>query len=180
MLFRGHSRRLPWFKLLVGLAVAGYLIFLLLTVPRRALERARRYQCRNNLKQIGWALHNYRDAYGSFPPLYTVDDEGRPLHSWRTLLLPYLDQKQLYEQIDLTKPWNDEFNAGVGKQVPDVYRCVLAQTSRNQTTYLAVAVGDSCLRPGQSRSLNEITDGTDRTVIITEVAADSAVPCPST
>ena len=65
----------------------------------------------NNLKQIALALLNYEQAHHALPPAYTVDAQGRPLHSWRTLILPYLDQESLYQTIDLSKPWNDPANA---------------------------------------------------------------------
>ena len=54
---------------------------------------------------------NYEQAYNALPPAYTVDANGRPLHSWRTLILPYLEQESLYQTIDLSKPWNDPANA---------------------------------------------------------------------
>ena len=71
--------------------IASYgLLVLLLTgavwmvVPdvRSSREAARPSQCRNNLSQIGLALHNYRDRYGSFPPAFVADEHGRPMHSW--------------------------------------------------------------------------------------------------
>ena len=67
-------------------------------------------QCANNLKQIALALRNYESVYHALPPAYTVDAEGKPLHSWRTLILPYLEQQALYDKIDLSKPWDDPAN----------------------------------------------------------------------
>src|SRR5579864_1434043 len=55
-------------------------------------EASWRAQCKNNLKYIGQALHNYHDTFGSFPPAYIADSNGRPMHSWRVLLLPFFDQ----------------------------------------------------------------------------------------
>jgi len=55
-----------------------------------AREAARRMQCTCHLKGLGLAFHTYHDAYGSFPPAYTVDADGRPLHSWRVLILPFI------------------------------------------------------------------------------------------
>ena len=76
-------------ELLVVIAVIALLIALMLPAVRTSGEAARRSQCVNNLKQIGLALHNYESTYDALPPAYTVDAAGRPLHSWRTLILPY-------------------------------------------------------------------------------------------
>ena len=93
------------------LGIIALLIALLLPAIRSAGPAARRAQCVNNLKQIALALHNYEQAHKALPPAYTVDAKGRPLHSWRTLILPYLEQEPLYQTIDLSKPWNDPANA---------------------------------------------------------------------
>ncbi len=94
----------------VGIGVV--LVALMLPAVRRcAGEAARRSQCKNNLKQIALALHNYEAHYHALPPAYTVDGDGKPLHSWRTLILPYVDQQSLYSRIDLSKPWDDPANA---------------------------------------------------------------------
>ena len=88
------------------LGCGGILVALLLPAVSAAREAARRTQCMNHLKQVALALHNYHDVFQAFPPAYTVDEDGKPLHSWRTLILPYLEQAALYEQIDLSKPWD--------------------------------------------------------------------------
>jgi len=73
-------------------------------------EAARRMQCSSYSKGILLAFHNYSDTHGALPPLYTVDDEGKPLHSWRVLILPFLEQQDLYNQIRLDEPWDSEYN----------------------------------------------------------------------
>src|SRR4029450_11476448 len=89
-------------ELLVVIGVIGVLIGLLLPNMRRSgVSAARRMSCQNHLKQIAIALLNYQDVYHSLPPAYTVDASGKPLHSWRTLILPYLEPRALYEKIDL-------------------------------------------------------------------------------
>ena len=123
--------------LVVG-AIIAILITLLLPAHRSAPKAGRRAQCRNNMKQIGFALHNYHDTYGSFPPAFTVDAEGNRLHSWRTLLLPYLDQKILYETIDLTKPWDDPANQEAFNTNLAVYQCPSAFLDSPVTTYHGV------------------------------------------
>ena len=82
-------------------------IGLLLPMRRTASEAARRTGCGFNLRGIAQALQVYAKEHGSLPPAYTKDAQGRPLHSWRTLILPYMEEKQLFDTIDLTKPWDD-------------------------------------------------------------------------
>ena len=82
---------------------------------RAASERAER---RSNLKQIGIALAQYADDHGRYPPAFTVDADGRPLHSWRTLILPSFDQAALAAKIDLSTPWDSPANAEYAKMQP--------------------------------------------------------------
>src|SRR5262245_16452317 len=102
-------------KVLGILFLIAVAISLCLPPVTRGREAARRTQCKNNLKQILLALTNYELEYQALPPAHTTDANGNPLHSWRTLILPYLDQRQLYESIDLSKPWNDPINADACK-----------------------------------------------------------------
>lgn len=157
--------------LLIGFVAAA----LFLPSVRRAREPARRSQCKNNLKQIGLALHNYHDKYQAFPPAFTVDADGRPLHSWRALILPYMDKETLYNKIDLTKPWDDPANAEVFKAVVEAYRCPSELGPATHTTYLAVVTSNSCLRLGESARLSDIKDGASKTLLVTEVDSEHAV-----
>src|SRR4029077_3708459 len=111
---------------------------LLLPAFRSAQPGARRAQCTNNLKQIALALHNYAQIYEALPPAHTVDANGRPLHSWRTLILPYLEQGPLYQTIDLSKPWDDPANAKANETLVPVFRCLESVGAQNKTTYLAI------------------------------------------
>ena len=76
-----RQRRFTLIELLVLMAILGILIALLLPATRFSRYAARRAQCTNNLKQIALALHNYERMYQALPPAYTVDANGRPLHS---------------------------------------------------------------------------------------------------
>jgi len=96
-------------ELLVVIAIIAVLIALLLPAVQQAREAARRSQCKNNLKQIGLALHNYHETYGLFP-FSTANSSsnagdtpaGAPIlnHSGWVMLLPYLDQAPLYNQFN--------------------------------------------------------------------------------
>lgn len=140
-----------------------------------ARPAAQRAQCKNNLKQIGLALHNYAEDQGALPPAYTVDANGKPLHSWRTLILPYLDQKALYESIDLSKPWNDTANAEAYKTTIQVYACPSADLPTGHTTCLALVGPERCFHPTRPRVFEDFLDGTSNTVCVIDASAAEAV-----
>ena len=79
--------------------LVGFLILTVLPPVTDTGRPARRTECKNHLKQLALAMHNYHDKYGSFPPAYIADKNGRPMHSWRVLLLPFLEFGPLYEGI---------------------------------------------------------------------------------
>ena len=91
-------------ELLVVIAIIAILISLLLPAVQQAREAARRTQCKNNLKQLGLGLHNYHDVFNIFPQAYfasMVDGSSQEQQGfgWGTMLLPYLDQTPLYNQL---------------------------------------------------------------------------------
>ena len=148
----------------------GVGIALLLPAVQAAREAARRMQCANHIKQIVLALHNYHDAYNTFPPLYTVDANGRPLHSWRVLILPFIEQQGLYDAIRLDEPWDSAHNSQFHNQVPSVFRC--PSNPQGGTSYVAIAgevfVPATVANRG-TKGLVDITDGTSNTLAIVEV-----------
>lgn len=164
------------FAIVAILTIFLGLIALLLPMTRRARPAAFRTQCRNNLKQIALALHSYRDVHDALPPACTVDSSGKPLHSWRTLILPWLDEGPLYKSIDLSKPWNDPANAEAFKAVPAVFRCPSLELQSGHTTYLAVVGDDFCFHGTQPRQATDLTDEANQTLMVFEVALESSVP----
>lgn len=167
-----HNYRI--IEILSVLGIVGLLIGFLSPVSR-GREAPRRSQCKNNLKQIGLALHNYHDTYGTLPPAYMPDKNGKPLHSWRTLILPFLDQTALYNTIDLSKPWNDPVNAKAYAAKIPIYECPSSRNPENHTTYLAVVTPHSIIRPGAPRRWSQITDGLCNTLMVIEAPTDRAV-----
>jgi prepilin-type N-terminal cleavage/methylation domain-containing protein len=96
-------------ELLVVISIIGLFVALLLPAVQAAREAARRMQCRNHLKQLGLALHNYHDSHKTFPSLvYLGNGAGRPQgpyhHTWITSILPYLEQQALHDQVDFLIP----------------------------------------------------------------------------
>ena len=161
--------------------VIAVVIALLLPPVKRSREAARRTQCKNNLKQIVLALNAYESEYGVFPPAFTANSEGQPLHSWRTLILPYLDQEDLYKKIDLSKPWNDPTNAEVYQTPVYTLCCPSAPFPDSNlrpscmTTYLAAVTEDSCLRPIESLKKKQISDTLSSTLMVIELRTEDAV-----
>jgi prepilin-type N-terminal cleavage/methylation domain-containing protein len=90
-------------ELLVVIAIIGVLVALLLPAVQAAREAARRSSCSNNLKQIGIATHNFHDTYNVFPPLRIAGAEGWA--SYWVLIMPYMEQKNVYDSWDLTRKY---------------------------------------------------------------------------
>jgi len=134
-------------------------------------------QCKNNLKNIVLALHNYASRNGGqFPPAYTVDSNGKPLHSWRTLILAHVDRRELYDRVDYSKPWNDPVNADVFKTALSVYSCPSLENPDNLTTYQVIVSPGSCFPLPKSRNMSEMTDGAGQTLLVVEMCSEHAVP----
>jgi hypothetical protein len=75
----------------------------------------------NNLRQIGFALHDFNDTHGRLPPAVLYSKAGRPLHSWRVLLLPFLEEGALYQEFKLDEPWDSPHNSALIARMPKVY-----------------------------------------------------------
>ena len=149
--------------------IIGVLIALLLPAVQAAREAARRMQCANNMKQIGLAMLNYHDEYKCLPPAYTVDENGNPLHSWRVLILPYVSQQYLYDQIRLDEPWDSEYNKQFHSQMQSSFCCPSIETMAGMTTY-SVIVGEETPfgDPTAKHTYGDISDGTSNTIFLVE------------
>ncbi|MDB4637369.1 DUF1559 domain-containing protein [Planctomycetaceae bacterium] len=95
-----RQRGFTLIELLVVIAIIAVLVALLLPAVQQAREAARRSACKNNLKQIGLALHNYHDTYNSLPLGVRNDQGNRWGMSWFVGILPYVDQAPLYNQLN--------------------------------------------------------------------------------
>ncbi|MFM9960142.1 MAG: DUF1559 domain-containing protein [Planctomycetaceae bacterium] len=130
-------------------------------------------QCRRCLKQISLALQDYHDAHGSFPPAYILGPDGKRWHSWRTLILPYMDQQMLYKQYRFDEPWDGENNRKLSSQFPyPICQCRQDPSSnrRRDLTHFVAVVGSQTAWPGEKGiKLQDIKDGTANTVMVAEV-----------
>ena len=180
----GDRTRFKPLQIVGGILFAIVVVTLLLPPVPSAREAARRMQCAVHMRQIGLAFHAYHDKHGYFPPAYTVDEEGRALHSWRVLILPYIEEKTLYEKIRLDEPWDSEYNRQFHSEVPRMFQCP-SYSSPNRdvecpTCHLAqpfvpggcsysVIVGETAAFNGsEPRKFEDITGGTSNTIFLVE------------
>jgi len=156
-------------------AMVGSTVAMLLPAVQAAREAAARTTSANNLKQIGLGLQTYHAAQKRFPAAAIRDKQGTPLLSRRVALLPYLESGDLYHQFHLDEPWDSENNKKLLDKMPAVFKHPKLDQA-GMTVYQAV-VGPGCAFEGnQGTSVRTFTDGTSKTIMVVEGAAEKAVP----
>jgi type II secretory pathway pseudopilin PulG len=190
-------------ELLVVIAIIGVLVALLLPAVQQAREAARRSQCRNSLKQIGLALHNYHDAFQTFPQAAFWKDYRTGVtnpqrnFTWITMLLPYIDQAPLYNSINFSAPlWGqlDATGAQIASKKVPVLLCASDpgfQGGANPhglawTNYAGAEGYDWWFRGNHPLSgifnlnvavkIADITDGTSQTIAVGECSTQAFQP----
>ena len=189
-------------ELLVVIAIIGILVGLLLPAVQAAREAARRMSCGNNLKQIGLATHNYESANKRLPPSVCINPLSSNNGSWSIhgRLMPYLEQSNLYNQVDLSIGWSNypiisRFKVPVYICPSDPKGDMLRDTSATgstsgiflyPTTYgfnlgtwfiydpTTNRGGDGISYPNARMPLAAVTDGTSNTLLSAEVHAWSS------
>lgn len=165
------SARRRRFNLIAGLVLLvplGFSVYLLWnTVSRDMAQRS----CHNHLKQLSYAILEYEFKHGSLPPAFVNGKDGKPAHSWRVLILPYLGHQDLFDAYHFDEPWDGPNNIKLVEKMPDVFACPgRSNRPKGKTDYVAV-VGSQTAWPGsRSRRLQSIADGTSNTLQLTELA----------
>jgi prepilin-type processing-associated H-X9-DG protein len=164
--------RWAWIAVAVGIAwTVLFFGFSSVTDPREHVS----VTCKGNLKQIGLALYLYHEKYGSFPPAYVADEKGDPAHSWRTLLLPFMERHSLYKEYRFDEPWDGPNNSKLENGIP-VIRCPFDPTTRGRRTNYVAVVGPNTAWPGlrPANLKDDFPDGAENTILVVEVA-DSGI-----
>lgn len=165
--------------LLGGGCVIAILVALLLPAVQAARTAARRSQSSNNLKQIGLALHNYHDTYKQLPPPYVADKDGKPLYSWRVLILPFMEQAHIYQMWDKEKAWDSPENLALSNSIIPTYHSPADTGPTTGTNYFVVVGSDTLFPPDKTISFADVTDGTANTMFVIEtsgIAGNWAAP----
>lgn len=166
-------------KLVLVLGCVGILVAVFNSVPNPE-RKYPRHPCKNNLKQIGLALHNYHDTYKCFPPAFVVGPDGQRWHSWRALILPFLEEKpELSKQYRFDEPWNGPNNSKLLDKRPLVFACHWIDNKphvpKTDTNYVAVVGNETAWLGEESLRVAEIEDGTWSTALVIEVR-DAGIP----
>jgi hypothetical protein len=121
-------------------------------------------------------MHNYHDVEKHFPPPAIRDPQGRPLLSWRVMLLPYLEEAKLYREFHLNEPWDSEHNKPLIARMPAVFAAHSARLRAEGKTTLVAPVGQQTVFGlPEGVAIQSITDGTSNTIMIVDVDDPQAV-----
>jgi hypothetical protein len=156
-------------------AIAGVAIGagLLLPAIQKVREAATRTKSQNNMKQIGLAFHNYESAYGYLPSDVMDKKTGKPLLSWRVVLLPYIEQENLYRQFKMDEPWDSEHNKPLSAQLPAIYAMPNQdpeEIKKGITHYRSFQGNGAMMDNKKRRTFVSVSDGTSNTIMVAEMA----------
>jgi Protein of unknown function (DUF1559) len=157
------------------------MVALLLPAVQAAREAARRTQSANSMRRHGIALHNHVDTRQTLPTGYTVSNDGKPLLSWRVTMLPYLQERELYDQFHLDEPWDSPHNKQLIQKMPNIFRSPHSTAKPGMTTYLGVGgehgllVAPTTPQTKNGLRFSAIPDGLSNTIMIVEASDELAV-----
>jgi hypothetical protein len=115
------------------------------------------------------AVANYHQEEGHFPPAYLAGPDGRPWHSWRVLILPYMDNAALYAEYEFSEPWDGPRNPLLAERMPDVFAFAGFDGEGNTTTNFLAVVGPETAWPAPATvRLEDVTDDPSRTILVVE------------
>lgn len=155
--------------------ICGILYVLLLPRQRMASSGGTRSECKNNLKQLGLAAHNYHDLHGHFPLPHGQHAQNTPPYSWRVALLPLLENQALYDRYDFSEAWDAPANQPLQQISLQNYLCPttsreMEDSKRTVTDYVVAIDDEAIFTLGDPTSVAGVTDGTSQTLLFGELA----------
>jgi len=154
-------------ELLVVLILIGILIAMLFPTLFHSSEGRVRTENSNQTRQLVLAVLNYESDHSHLPPAYIADENGKPMHSWRVLILPYLDQQSLFDQYDFDEPWDGPNNAKLVNQLhEDLFDAWWDDKANGLTCFKLVTGEGTAFERGQTIKLDEISGGASNKIMI--------------
>lgn len=185
MPIKGHSQKKKLIHTMILIALlVGLGAFLWIRV-KKTRETVRLTVCKQNIFFLAFQFRNYHEVEGRLPPACVSDANGKPLYSWRVLLMPYCDREEFFEQYNLEAPWDDEANLKLAQDegFANFFGCPTHPEFRDPqdtdfdrhgsrfTNYVAVVgAGTAFPETGEAVSYEDITDGHENTVLLVEIA----------
>lgn len=160
--------------LFAGLASAGLVATLAFVALFPAIGAARtmvhKRSCESNLTKIGMALRAYEAEHGTLPPAFIPDPNGKPMHSWRVLILPYLNEHGLHSSYSYDEPWDGPNNMKLTAHMPDVFGCPADPSSRTlgETSYMVITGTETFFPDAKATSINEARDDLTTSILVVE------------
>jgi len=127
-----------------------------------------------NLKQIGFAVHQYDNNHQRFPAAAIRDESGKPLLSWRVALLPCLGEGELYNQFRVDEPWDSDHNIKLVRQMPNVY-LVPGRENEGKTSIMMFTGEGTPFGGPEGPKGSDMPDGISQTIMCVVTGADKAV-----
>lgn len=115
------------------------------------------------------AVANYHSAHGHSPPAYVVGPDGRAWHSWRVLVLPYIEESKLYAEYNFAEPWDGPHNRTLAERMPRTYRFHGSESGGNVTANYLAVVGEGTAWPGSATITDaDVADNRGSTILLVE------------
>ncbi len=134
-----------------------------------ARESAKRAECTNRLKSISRSIKQYLQVNHAFPRAAITDKQSKALLSWRVAILPFMEQRELYDKFHLNERWDSPHNMALLKEMPRVYRCPGRVRAEPFTTAYRVYVGNGALfEKARDIGIADVTDGASNTIMVVE------------
>jgi hypothetical protein len=165
---RSHARKLLILALIALIPATGLLLYFITSM----IQFKRMRQHVENIRRIGQAMQDYDEAHGRLPAVATFSEDGKPLLSWRVLILPFIGQEQLYSEFHLDEPWDSPHNIELLPRMPAIYGPPPGTFSNmpKYHTAIHVFVGKQAAFEGTEglRLRGDFPDGDSNTILFVE------------
>jgi hypothetical protein len=156
----------------LGLIIGSIFWFALPAIHKGLVVRQRTMGLAS-IRQIAAALNSYRREHGSYPTPIVVDKDGKPLYSWRVLILPQLGYHHLYQQFQLAQTWDSPTNMQVTYQMPREFACTgdSLDVALHESNFALLVGGGTLFPPSGPVDISKISDRIDETLLVVETKA---------